>query len=385
MYYRASCNEKMEMRELALSNFGEAIKKYPKSSMVSLAELGIMRVAYRNNDRSRVLEQYRRLSRGDVQDSVLHHAAYIAGQTLVNSGDAKQAVRVFSTVPETHPDYVFALHSKGVAQVLSMETNEAFETFEKCIVAQIKTPAQKEIYNRSCLLLGYLFYKEESLSKAVSALRMVSPDSYYYEDALLGLGWCAAKAQQWNDCISTGTMLAKATSKPVLKYEASLIKAYGFLMNKNYPGVRGELGPVVEHIGDIKAPSQDSLRIEQAENTARQSAYSVLAKDAEDLSLMQESSIAVKKIDSLHIFQQKAFTELNGFKKHEDEFGRLSFFSRDINKLREDIEYMLAVAENLDGMAGKTKVMEKLKEKTEGINQEIEKINEEMEKIEGTK
>ena len=40
-------------------------------------------------------------------------------------------------------------------------------------------------------MLGYIFYEDNALSKAVSALRMVPSQSNYYEDALLGLGWTA--------------------------------------------------------------------------------------------------------------------------------------------------------------------------------------------------
>jgi tetratricopeptide (TPR) repeat protein len=384
MYYRGSCLEEMDMREHAISTYEQVKAKYPKSSTLPLVDLGIMRVAYRNNDALMVQGQYRLLSGDNVPDSITSHADYLVGQTMVGVGDSKQAIRMLTRIPESHPEYVFAMHSAGVAHILAMEFSEAMECFEKCLEAQIKTPAQKEIYHRSCLFLGYLFYREESLSKAVTALRMVPPESYYYEDALLGLGWCAAKSGKWGDCMTSGTLLAKASSKPVLKYEAALIKAYGLIMTKDYMAAKNELEPVIEPLKAMQLPTQDTLRAAKSRNALVKSTYGRIASEAEELSLVQESSETIKKTDSLHVHQQNLLGELDRFRKYENEFARLQIFGRDISRLRDDVEYALAVAEKHSAESGTEKVRDKLKEKTEDINQEIQKIQNEMEKIEGT-
>ena len=46
-------------------------------------------------------------------------------------------------------------------------------SLENCVSAEVKDPAGKEIVNRSLVMLGYIFYEDNALSKAVSALRMV--------------------------------------------------------------------------------------------------------------------------------------------------------------------------------------------------------------------
>jgi len=58
---------------------------------------------------------------------------------------------------------------------------DAFECARNCIEAKAQTESQKEIVNRSYVLLGYIFYEQMALSKAVTALRMVPKSSYYFE------------------------------------------------------------------------------------------------------------------------------------------------------------------------------------------------------------
>ena len=46
---------------------------------------------------------------------------------------------------------------------------------------------------------------------------MVPEESYYFEDAQLGLGWLAVKARQWKDCITTGEKLVSRSKKTIIK------------------------------------------------------------------------------------------------------------------------------------------------------------------------
>ncbi|MBD3390835.1 MAG: tetratricopeptide repeat protein [Chitinivibrionales bacterium] len=382
-YYRGSCLEEMDMRARSLATYERLKEEYAKSTAISLADLGIMRIAYRNDDRLTVGRQFNLLTAEHVIDSLKYHAYYLMGQVNMREDQQEKAMQLFDMVPETHPDYVFAQHSKGVACIAELNLERAMRAFENCLQAQVKTEAQKEVYARSCLFLGYLFYEENSLSKAVTALRMVPQGSYYYEDALLGLGWCAIKARQWGDCINAGSMLARTSDKEILQYEGALLKAYALLMQKNYDAGLNELQAIADGLQQFEGPSQDALATERHEYQRVRISYDYLASQARELSLVEQSSATLLSADSLHAEQQAMARKLRAFEKFTDEFERRHFFARGVDKLREDVDYALAVLGKLSGRSDAERVKKKLIKKTEDLDDEIEKLEQEMQKIDG--
>jgi outer membrane protein assembly factor BamD (BamD/ComL family) len=248
------------MREMAIKNYENTKKEFPLSTAVPHADLGLMRVYYRNGDFSNVTNQFIELSKPNVPDSLRFHGAYLMGQTHLQTNDLQKAIQVLSIVPEEHPDYIFAQHAIAIARArLDSDMSEIVMALENCVGAKAETPAQKEVVNRSYLFLGYIFYEENTLSKAVVALRMVPTSSYYAEDALLGQGWTALKARQWTDCISTGQLLSKTSQKGILQCEGMLIQAYGHLLQKQYAQSLALLKTASEKIRTLSTPSEDSL------------------------------------------------------------------------------------------------------------------------------
>jgi hypothetical protein len=380
-YYRGSCLEELDMRERSVATYEKVEATFPRSSAISLADLGIMRIAYRKDDRREVENRFKAITSSQASDSIKFHAYYLMGETSMRSGDLIKADGLFNMIPETHPEYIFAQHSKGVCAIINLDMENAALFFENCLQAQAKTPAQKEAYNRSCLLLGFLFYEQNSLSKAVTALRMVPSGSYYYEDALLGLGWCALKARQWDDCVNNGGLLAQVSGKPVLKYEGILVKSYGYIMQKNYDAANVELKAIYEPLLEYKPPSEDTLSTAGRKNENTRYEYEALASRAEEISLVEASSLTLQITDSMHTPQTVMQERLVKHDKFVDEFHRTGFFARGIDKIREDVEYAIAVVEKLAKVEGADKVKEKLKEKSEDIDDEIQKIEQEMKQI----
>jgi len=381
-YYRGSCMEELDMRVRAFATYEGMKDEYPKSSAVPLADLGIMRIAYRNDDRFKVEEQFGLLTGEHVIDSLKYHAYYLMAETHMRSGNNDKAIQLLSTIPETHPDFVFAQHSKGIACIIGLDLERAMRSLENCLQAQIKTEAQKEVFNRSCLFLGYLFYEQNSLSKAVTALRMVPQTSYYYEDALLGLGWCAVKARQAGDCVNMGGLLARTSKKPILQYEGTLIKSYGLLMQKSYDAGLNELQAIADALMKLGPPSEDALASARRDNDRMRISYDYVASSAEEISLIEESSTTLQASDSLHLQQQAMLKKLQAYEMFVDEFARTSFFSRSVDNVREDVEYALAVLGKLAGRSDAIKMQEKMMKKSETLDEEIEKLQEEMQELE---
>jgi hypothetical protein len=254
---------------------------------------------------------------------------------------------------------------------------------ENCLQARVETEAQRETANRSALLLGYMFYEKYLLSKAVTALRMVPANSYYYEDALLGLGWTALKASQWGDCITAGNDLAKTSRKPVLQAEGKLLQAYGHMMQKNYEGSAAELREAMELVVNYSPPSEDSLARRRQANDERRMNYSYLSGEVKRMSLVDQSQAARRIVDSLHAEQKTTEKKLRAFTRFVDEFQRRAFFARSFDTVRDDIEYASAVVDKfLHGSPARAQRPGVNKE-AQDLDDEIRELEEQMNRLEG--
>ena len=283
-HYRASCQEELDMRDAAIKNYEKMKKEYPLSSATPHSDLGLMRVFYRKGDFAQVANEYGELCKPNVPDSLRYHGAYLMGQTYLQQNDYSKALGILSKVPDGHPDYIFAQHAVAICQVLMNEDmSVVVATLENCVGTKATTEAQKEIVNRSYLFLGYIFFEENTLSKAIVSLRMVSTNSYFAEDALLGQGWTSLKARQWTDCISVGQMLAKTTDKDALKCEGMLIEAYGHLLQKDYIPALNLLKDASAKIQNMKIPDQDSLNYVRMQIESERMAHNNLAENVEYL------------------------------------------------------------------------------------------------------
>jgi TolA-binding protein len=380
-YYRGSCMEELDMRVRANETYAETKETYPKSNAVPYADLGIMRVWYRDDNREGVQSQFELLDKEGVADSLRHHANYLMGETYLRMGENKKAVQVFGRVPEGHPEYVFAQHSMGIARILDLDLDEAMLNLENCLQAPAETQAQQEVASRSALLLGYVFYEKFLLSKAVTALRMVPKSSYYYEDALVGLGWTALKASQWADCIEAGRDLAKLSKKPALKGEGWLLEAYGHLMKKDYQASSDALKKAGDLLDRSGSPSEDSLAEARRAYEDDRMEYGFLSAEVKRVSLVDPSEALQPIVDSLHREQKGTAKELLEYQKFADEFVRRRFFARELDRVRDDVEYAAAVVDKFLKRAAGAEAQAEMKKEQTDLDEEIEKLEQEMQEI----
>ncbi len=381
-HYRGSCLEELDMREASIKNYEKVKSSFPLSSATPHSDLGLMRVVYRKGDFNRVATQFNELSKPNVPDSLRYHATYLMGQAYLQQNNQAKAMDAFSRIPDGHPDYVFAQHGIAVAQAQSgAELSNVVATLENCVGVKTNSDAEKEIINRSYLFLGYIFYEENTLSKAIVSLRMVPQSSIYAEDALLGQGWTSLKARQWTDCVSVGQMLQKTTDKDILKCEGMLIESYGHLLLKNYVQALKVLQDASARVKKLSIPDQDSLNYSRMQNESERMAYNNLAENIEYIAGAGQTITIQNQIDSLHVKQLDFVGKFKKFYKFENDFKRTSFFSRDMQTVSDDIEYAYATVQKIVGQKGLLKEQEKLGDKQKSIDNEIEKLKNEMEKI----
>ncbi len=381
-YYRGASMEKLDMRDIASENYTGTKKDYPHSSVIPYADLGLMRIAYRDGNSALVGSQFQDLNTPNVSDSLKFHAYYLMAEQQMRDKSYQQAIQLFSLIPDNHPEYAFAQHSLAIAYVLTYNMEEALNALGNCIESKVQTNEQREIINRSYVFLGYVFYEQLALSKAVTALRSVSNASYYYEDALLGMCWTALRARQWGDCISYGQALQKTTVKPELQCEGALIEAYAHLMQKNYSQALTVLTAAIAKAKDLKAPPADTMEAEQVKYRVNRKAYEVLAFDVNKISLELPSSTVLHQVDSLHKGQIEDKTKLDKFQVFANEFYRSSFFSRNIDNVKNDIEYAYAIVQKISQQSNKAETEQKMQQKQKDLDEQIQKLKQQMNNLE---
>ncbi|MBN1578630.1 MAG: tetratricopeptide repeat protein [Chitinispirillaceae bacterium] len=383
-FFLGSCQEMMDMRLTAEEAYNKTKELYPRSAAVPFSDLGLMRVYYRDANFGAVETQFNELNKLGVPDSIKYHGYYYMGETEMKKGSFSKAKQLFDLIPETHPDYVFAQHSAAICDASTDNIEGALSSLENCIQAQVTTDAQMEMVNRSYVFIGYIFYEELTkqegpLAKAVTALRMVPKTSYFYTDALLGLGWTALKARQWTDCKNAGQELAATSDNPVMKAEGGLLQAYAFMMEKNYNQAATLLAAASKELETFQAPSQAELMSRQDESNALRGKYTDVARKAYDLGTSRQSDIVIKQIDSLHTHQKDFKTEIDEFLKYVDRFERVTFFSRNYESIKEDVDYALAKSQKLGGQVKETQQIEKFQKQDTKLDSELEQLKKQLE------
>jgi len=378
--FRSDCQEQLDMRERAIDNYNKVKEAYPSGEVVPYADLGLMRIYYRNNEFPQATNQFVELNKPGVPDSLRFHGTYIMGQIYLQNGELRKALQAFSVIPDTHPDYIFAQHAAAVTHaVLGSDIKDVIAALENAINTAPKTKQAQEMVNRSYLFMGFIFYEENALSKAVTALRTVPSNSSYYEDALLGLAWTGLKARQWNDCISVGKTLQNTTQQPVLRAEGLLLQAYGHMLQKEYPKSLELLKSASALCEKLEAPLEDSLNVRTLRYDNNRMAYSQLADRVEEYSQIGQTSHLAGVLDSL---KNKSSEFVKGFHEHQRyryEYQRSSFFSRTIDQVKEDVEYAMAKVQKIMGVGGASGSSgRKAAEQTKELDAEIEKLKKEM-------
>jgi hypothetical protein len=74
----------------------------------------------------------------------------------------------------------------------------------------------------------------------------------------------------------------------------------------------------------------------------------------------------------------KKFDEYYGF---VEDFGRTSFFSRNLTQIGDDIDYALATVQKIVGQTDVLKEQQKMENRQQQIDQEIDQLKKEMEKL----
>ncbi|MDG5816432.1 hypothetical protein QA601_15150 [Chitinispirillales bacterium ANBcel5] len=379
--YIGRCLEELDLQEAAEEALTQAKADFSRSVTVPYVDLSLMRVYYRQQDWGKVQQQFNELNKLGVPDSLKYHAHYIMGQAAIQESDYRRARQLFTQIPEGHPDYVFAYHSAAVVNMLNDNIQGAISDLEHCIQIEPRNKAEEEIINRSYVFLGYLFYEdlsvEGALARAVTALREVPSNSYYYEDALMGLGWTALKARQWADLREAGSKLVDVATNNVLKAEGKLLQSYSFMMQGQDGNAASLLEDASNYLETHQKPSEDALSQRRSNYQRTRSSYEQLGNRVLELGEARQSAVVLGQLDSLHNHQQNFSNEIDEFHTFVDEFQRNTFFSRSFEEVEDDVNYAWARAQR----AATTHTDDRSREEAEELDRELEELRRQLEEM----
>lgn len=338
-YYSGLCLENLDFREAAIKYLENVEASYPSSQMTHSAKLAIMRIYYRNEDYFNLSRQYQMLESRAAPDSIRMHAFYIMGEAEMLQKNYDKAVQYFSIIQDPHPIYAYAQYSAAVGRYIKGdETRAVINHLENCISATANGN-REEIKNRAFVYSGMLFYEENSLSKAVAALRLVDQKSIFFEDALLGLGWAAVKARQWIDCYNSGKLLETSSQRPVLKAEGCLLQSYSLIMQKNYLDAERAAQKALDIVKNYDGLPEDSLLNRKLLYENTRLIYDNLG---DIISSGHITTGNEKNNDSLHTRQIEIKKEIDSYLLFNDESKRIKIFNLSLANIKNDIEFTLA-------------------------------------------
>lgn len=388
--YYSLCQEYMDMRENAKVNFIKTARDYKKSGAVPYAALGTMRLHYRNNKSSSVAKMFDYLNSDKTPDSLKYHAYYLQGEQHIRDGEYRKAIALLQNIPETHPEYIFAQHSLAVAYALNDNMDKVVHILYGIIQMIPRNREEEKIIHRSLVFFGYIYYEglggqERALKNAVAALRKVPKTSYYYEDALLGLAWCAASASHWEDCLKACKALRTVSKKKIIHFETMLLEAYIKIVNQKYEDALTILSDAEKEIKSLRPPTESEKNVKTLEYENARKRYNETASEINRIALTKQTSATKKRIDSLITPQLDQQNELKEMALFFDEFERRSFFARNIKKVRFDIEFALIKTERLMNQKAVERKVKKEVQEVKQIDVEMKELEEELETLDSDK
>lgn len=248
------CLYEMQLLEGASRMFKHLVVKYPRSSFIPGALLGLQKIEYEKADYVRCIEFYKVIQAGNSNRDVLDASRYFAGLSNYHLKDYAGAVTALSKIDENSDYYDHALYSAALALLRMGSVRRAALVFRRLTSLPVVSPERRTVIDDGYLTLGYIYYELGRYRQALRYFRSVSSGHNNYDDALLAAGWTAVKLETYVEAIPPLTQLVK-------KYPTNenAEEAY-FLLGRCYLklGFYDEAVQVYEHLIEL-FPTEDVI------------------------------------------------------------------------------------------------------------------------------
>ena len=201
MYNLGAYLTEMELYKAAERIFTHLIQTNIEGPMVPNAIYGLERLFYQNGDYDRALDYFRILRDKFPDNTIDDGIYYYAGQSYFFNEDFDNAILMFDAIEPGSQFWGFALYTNALAKFKKKEIDSAISDLKRILVLPKLYKKWSLLHGRTYLILGLTYYQIGEFKQAINYLEKVSSGDENSPKALLALGWCYLKLQQYQKMI----------------------------------------------------------------------------------------------------------------------------------------------------------------------------------------
>jgi tetratricopeptide (TPR) repeat protein len=286
VYYIASCFAHEEMFDEAEKNYLQVLSKYKNNKKSRLINLELLKINYYKNNFENTKEYLNTILEENNDDSIAQCANYYIGEALIKNSYFEDAVFYLEKINEKHPFFIFAQYSKAISLANNGASDSLIKSvFENCLSAVCQDDVSREIMNKTLVMLGYIYYEQDILDKAIAALDQVDEKSYYFTDALLGKIWTFIKIKDWKKAEQAGNELLSTTDASLIRCEALLLQVYIKIRKGEYRKANDLMRNTTEKMVELTRKNTDDQVMTLFEIEELKKEYKQLSKMVAEISI----------------------------------------------------------------------------------------------------
>jgi len=384
-YYIGKSMEQMDMRDAALNRYTYTRSSFPKSNSIGKTILGQSIVSYRQGSYAQVEKFYLDAKSATADDSLVSHATYLYGQSLLKQAKYTKALEVFEQIADTMHHFHYARYSSASIYFILENIPKAQEQLLEAIQ---KEPSADllPIFDLIQTTLGFSFLEQRltpdsSLAKAVSLFRNVDKSSIQYPEAQLGLAWAAYYGGKPDDLLLAAGSIVEHAEDTALVAEGTMMQGIAYMIARDYNQAYAKLKEAETILTTFRpATIEDSISRENQTQEYRFS-YQAVAQQMLQLSEQPTSSFVLESIETLHESQQKLQATLRGYTLWFDDYSLGAKHRSSIPRLKSDLEFALAKCRERITYEQANRIELKETQRRQAIDREIEQIQKQLQEL----
>jgi len=185
----------MRFYSASLSYFDRIVQKGPSHAYYNATLKWLASLSRQRVDQNIVLDKIGKYNRAELDQPALEKVRdelyFLLGKFYYQKGSFKEAVELFSSVPQNSEFYVQAKLFEGATHVREYQAKPAVESFKEVLRASADStdPKIKPFEDLANLSLARTFYSTGQFELAVKYFDRVSQDSYDWANSLFESSW----------------------------------------------------------------------------------------------------------------------------------------------------------------------------------------------------
>lgn len=267
--YLGKCLFQEELYTAAIRMYNYFIKKYPSSSLVQDALLGLEKSYYHQRKFKQTLRVYYAILKKATNKKILNEACYLAGQSHFQLKNYDMSIRVLKKIQENSEYYDTALYSIALSYLKKSNVAASVDYFRKITTLPVISAERRNVVDNARLTLGLIYYELNAYQASVHLLSKISDKHENYQDALLGLGWAYLKLNDFENVIQNLEELIKRFPEGENAEESYFLLGQAFIALGRYDEAISaykiivELYPEQHHVPSLIRKVNNSLRTEK--------------------------------------------------------------------------------------------------------------------------